>query len=131
MWFLGKKKKENKKEEKVEKTSTIARDDVKDKKENKLEQKCSSNKKEPSLSASKKCDKTISRDKDEVKGKKAIYRVVYDKETKTWKIKKDGAKRVIDSKHTKEEALARVEELSQTYDIKYVVHKKDGKFQKK
>lgn len=63
--------------------------------------------------------------------KKAIYRVVYDKQDKRWLIKKDGAKRVIDSKCTKEEALARVQDLSESQDIKFVVHKKDGKFQKK
>ena len=48
-----------------------------------------------------------------------------------WKIKKDGAKRIIDSKKTKEEALARVQELSKSQDTKFVVYKKDGKFQKK
>ena len=65
------------------------------------------------------------------KEKKAIYRVVYDKTDKRWLIKKDGAKRIIDSKCTKEEALTRVQELSESQDIKFVVHKKDGKFQKK
>lgn len=63
--------------------------------------------------------------------KKGVYRVVYDKEDNLWKIKKDGAKRVIDSKKTKEEALKRVQELSQSQDVKFVVYKKDGKFQKK
>ena len=65
------------------------------------------------------------------KARKALYRVVYDKEDRLWKIKKDGAKRVIDSKKTKEEAIARVQELSQSQDSSFVVHKKDGKFQKK
>ena len=32
---------------------------------------------------------------------------------------------------TKEEALARVQELSKSQDTKFVVYKKDGKFQKK
>ncbi len=63
--------------------------------------------------------------------KKGVYRVVFDKEDGMWKIKKDGAKRVIDSKKTKEEALKRVQELSQSQDTKFVVYKKDGKFQKK
>ncbi len=63
--------------------------------------------------------------------KKAVYRVLYDKEDKMWKIKKDGAKRIIDSKKTKDEALARVQELSKSQDTKFVVYKKDGKFQKK
>ncbi len=65
------------------------------------------------------------------KTRKALYRVVFDKEDKLWKIKKDGAKRVIDSKKTKEEALARVQELADSQDSKFVVYKKDGKFQKK
>ncbi|MDE6583532.1 MAG: DUF2188 domain-containing protein [Clostridia bacterium] len=60
-----------------------------------------------------------------------IYRVVYDKTDRLWKIKKDGAKRVIASMPTKEEALARVKDLSETKEVGYVVHKKDGKFQKK
>ena len=63
--------------------------------------------------------------------KKGVYRVVFDKEDKLWKIKKDGAKRVIDSKKTKDEALKRVQELSESQDTKFVVYKKDGKFQKK
>ncbi len=65
------------------------------------------------------------------KTRKAVYRVIFDKEDRLWKIKKDGAKRVIDSKVTKEEALARVQELSESHDFKFVVYKKDGKFQKK
>lgn len=67
----------------------------------------------------------------EEKNKKSIYRVVFSKEQNAWQIKKDGAKRIIDSKPTKEEALTRVKELSQSQDTKYIVHKKDGKFQKK
>ena len=65
------------------------------------------------------------------KERKALYRVVYSKELKVWQIKKDGAKRVIDSKHTKEEALIRVRELSESQDSNFVVQKKDGKFQEK
>lgn len=67
----------------------------------------------------------------EAPARKAVYRVVYDKEDGLWKIKKDGAARVIDSRKTKEEALARVQELSENQDVKFVVHKKDGKMQKK
>lgn len=70
-------------------------------------------------------------DAKEAKSKKAIYRVVYSKENNSWQIKKDGAKRVIDSKPTKEEALIRVKELSESQDLNFIVHKKDGKFQKK
>ena len=70
-------------------------------------------------------------EKEEAKTRKAVYRVVFDKEDGLWKIKKDGAKRVIGSRKTKEEALARVQELSANQDSKFVVYKKDGKFQKK
>lgn len=65
------------------------------------------------------------------KSKKGVYRVVFDKEDRLWKIKRDGAKRVIDSRKTKEEALMRAQELSESQDTKFVVYKKDGKFQKK
>lgn len=68
---------------------------------------------------------------NEDKEKKAIYRVLYNKEDRTWQIKKDGAKRVISSYPTKDEALKRVKELSDSNDMSYIVHKKDGKFQKK
>lgn len=64
-------------------------------------------------------------------GKKPIYRVLYDKESRVWVIKKDGAKRTIASYVTKEEALNRVKELSASNDLNFIVHKKDGKFQKK
>ena len=67
----------------------------------------------------------------EDKEKKGIYRVVYDSENRKWLIKKDGAQRIIDSKATKEEALERVKILSQNNEVGFVIHKKDGKFQKK
>lgn len=67
----------------------------------------------------------------EEKAKRGIYRVVYDSENKRWLIKRDGAQRIIDSKMTKEEAIERVKALSQNQDVGFVVHKKDGKFQKK
>ena len=73
----------------------------------------------------------VSEKKAAVEKKAGIYRVVYDNKSKTWQIKLDGAKRIIDSKHTKEEALERVKELAESKDVGYVVHKKDGKFQKK
>ena len=69
--------------------------------------------------------------KVEDKERKTIYRVVYDKDARSWLIKKDGAKRTIASFPTKEEAMSRVKELSESQDINFVVHKKDGKFQKK
>lgn len=70
---------------------------------------------------------------DEVKEKekKAIYRVLYSKEDRTWQTKKDGAKRIIASYPTKDEALKRVKSLSENNDLNFIVHKKDGKFQKK
>ncbi len=68
---------------------------------------------------------------EETKAKKALYRVVYDKEDRLWKITKDGAKRTIASFATKDEALKRVKELSESNELNFVVHKKDGKFQKK
>ncbi len=69
--------------------------------------------------------------KEEPKSKKPIYRVVYDKDARLWLIKKDGAKRTIASYTTKEEALNRVKELSNSKELSFVVHKKYGKFQKK
>lgn len=76
-------------------------------------------------------DNKFKKVEEDEKTKKAVYRVVFSKEQKVWQIKKDGAKRVIDSRPTKEEALNRVKELSQSQDTKFIVHKKDGKFQKK
>lgn len=72
-------------------------------------------------------------EKKDVEEKKSLgkYVVVYDKIDRLWKIKRDGAKRVIDSKVTKEEALKRVKELSLNNDVGFVAKKKDGKFQKK
>lgn len=69
--------------------------------------------------------------KKESQTKKSVYRVLYDKTDRLWKIKKDDAKRVICSYPTKEEALQRVKELCESMDLNFVVHKKDGKFQKK
>lgn len=68
---------------------------------------------------------------DNLKERKSIYRVVYNREDRTWQIKKDGARRVISSFATKEEALSRVKELCESQKLKVIVHKKDGKFQKK
>lgn len=71
-------------------------------------------------------------EKDETgASRKPIYRLLYDKENKKWLIKKDGAKRTIDSFKTKEEALGRIQQLAANKDLKFIVHKKDGKFQKK
>lgn len=68
-------------------------------------------------------------DKEEKKKPLGKYVVTYDKDDKTWKIKRDGAKRVIDSKPTKKEAMARVLELSGNQDVGFVAKKKNGQFQ--
>ena len=133
MWFFGKKKKEKK----VETNSQEVQEEKvskEDEKQEKTETKTSSK----SIQNKTKTEKTNQSNAKEEKGeeveekqKKAVYRVIFDKEDKLWKIKKDGAKRVIDSKKTKEEALERVQELSKSQDTNFVVYKKDGKFQKK
>ncbi len=70
--------------------------------------------------------------KDDGAAKRKIsYRIMYDKETKTWEIRKDNAKRVIRRVKTKKEALEIAQELSKNQDLNLIVHKKDGKFQKK
>ena len=69
----------------------------------------------------------------EVKAKETagVYRLSYSEKDKQWVIKRDGAKRVIATFHTKEEALKRIKELSNNQDVGFTVKKKDGKFQKK
>ncbi len=69
--------------------------------------------------------------KDNAPDRKISYRILYDRETKTWEIRKDMAKRVIRRVKTKKEALEIAQELSKNQDLNLVVHKKDGKFQKK
>lgn len=133
MWFFGKKKKEKKVEtnsQEVQEEKVSKEDEKQEKTETKTPSKSMQNKT--------KTEKTNQSNAKEEKGeeveekqKKAVYRVIFDKEDKLWKIKKDGAKRVIDSKKTKEEALDRVQELSKSQDTNFVVYKKDGKFQKK
>ena len=133
MWFFGKKKKEKKVEtnsQEVQEEKVSKEDEKQEKTETKTSSKSMQNKT--------KTEKTNQSNAKEEKGeeveekqKKAVYRVIFDKEDKLWKIKKDGAKRVIDSKKTKEEALDRVQELSKSQDTNFVVYKKDGKFQKK
>ncbi len=128
MGLFGKKKKEKLEEKKIEK------------KEEKVEttQKTSSSKNTNGKStknapAKSKTEKESLAKSEQPKktGKKPIYRVLYDKEARVWVIKKDGAKRTISSYVTKEEALNRVKELSASNDLNFIVHKKDGKFQKK
>lgn len=76
-------------------------------------------------------DQPVKEQKDEAQKRKTIsYRILYDKETKTWEVRKDNAKRVIRRVKTKKEALEIAQELCQKQDLNLVVHKKDGKFQK-
>lgn len=133
MWFFGKKKKEKKVEtnsQEVQEEKVLKEDEKQEKTETKTPSKSMQNK----TKTEKTCKSNAKEEKGEEveeKQKKAVYRVIFDKEDKLWKIKKDGAKRVIDSKKTKEEALERVQELSKSQDTNFVVYKKDGKFQKK
>ena len=126
MWFF--KKKDKKKEEKeTKKTNTTKTEKTQDKvkKDDKVtnaeEKKETKNMKENEEKET----------KVETKERKSVYRVVYDRENRVWLIKKDGAKRVIASFATKDEALKRVKELCESQNLKVIVHKKDGKFQKK
>ena len=127
MWF-----RKNKKEQK-EKTISERRSKEKTLASAQEEKMAVKNKNLQGKKSSKIKETTVEKDKkmEAEKTKKAIYRVVFSKENNVWQIKKDGAKRVIDSKITKEEALERVRQLSESQEIKFVVHKKDGKFQKK
>ena len=121
MWFRKNKKEQKEKTEKNVKGTKTS------------QEKSSANKDKQDKKLSKNQEKVVEKDKKAKteKTKKAIYRVVFSKENNVWQIKKDGAKRVIDSKVTKEEALERVKQLSESQEMKFVVHKKDGKFQKK
>lgn len=154
MWFFGKKKKEEKKREKQvsKEVKTLEKEEEKKtqkevKKVAKSEEKQDTKKKNANtetkvekskLAQKKTAPKKETPKKEEVKEKpkekatkKSIYRVVYDKSARVWAIKKDGAKRTIANYVTKEEALARVKELSSSKEVGFIVHKKDGKFQKK
>lgn len=83
-----------------------------------------------------KTEQTIEENQSQNEMKKAktrtpVYRVLYDSTERVWVIKKDGAKRIIKKYWTKAEALDAVEKMSVNQEISFVVHKKDGKFQKK
>lgn len=66
----------------------------------------------------------------EAKTKARVYHVSYDREDGRWKIFLEGGKAIFKFA-TKEEALTRVKELAAKNERNYVVHKKDGKMQKK
>ena len=145
MWFFKKKKKEEMKEdvkeEKVEeKESAVVEDksavetkkSEKNKAQNNLKNTPKKNDKSQKSDAkntpkNEKEDKT----KEEEVTNLGVYRVLYSKEEKLWLIKRDGAKRTIASYKTKEQALLRVSDLCKNQNAKVIVHKKDGKFQKK
>lgn len=97
-------------------------------------------KSEKSAKETKKVEKVSDTKKREAKAEKVAeekqvslgkYVVVFDKEDKLWKIKRDNAKRVIASYETKTDALARVKILCENNDAGVVVKKKNGQFQKK
>jgi len=60
-----------------------------------------------------------------------LYRLSFDKEAKEWVIYRDRSERASGRFATKAEAEKRLKELSKNQDAKTIVHKKDGKFQKK
>ncbi|MGN1222867.1 MAG: DUF2188 domain-containing protein [Christensenellales bacterium] len=61
----------------------------------------------------------------------AKYRLIYDKENASWVIRKDGAGRTIRRVKTKQEALDILKNMEEkNEEMKVVVHKKNGKFQK-
>ena len=62
--------------------------------------------------------------------RKGLYRVIYDKDNRQWIIKKDGNEKITRRVNTKKEALEIVERLCENQDLKMIVHKRDGKFQK-
>ena len=63
--------------------------------------------------------------------KNAKYRLIYEKDNASWVIRKDGAGRTIRRVKTKQEALDILKEMEEKNDeMKVVVHKKNGKFQK-
>ena len=63
--------------------------------------------------------------------KLGIYRLVYDKEKKDWVIFRDKSEHASRRCKTKKEALEVLKTLSKNQEAGTVIHKKDGKFQKK
>ena len=59
------------------------------------------------------------------------YRVTYDKDKQDWVVKKDGAQKANKRFATKEEATEYAKDLAKRNNASVVLHKKDGKFQKK
>jgi len=65
------------------------------------------------------------------KDKLGVYRLTYDKANKEWVITRDKSERASRRCKTKEEAMVVLKELSKNQDTGTVIHKKDGKWQKK
>ena len=61
---------------------------------------------------------------------KARYHIGYDDENKRWIIKKSGAKRIIETFKTKEEAMERAKVLAKNSEAKLSVQRKNGQFGK-
>ena len=77
-------------------------------------------------------EKTIGKETGkEEKVTAGVYRLSYIEKDRLWVIKRDGAKRVIATFHTKEEALKRIKELSENQEVGFTVKKKNGRFQRK
>ncbi|MBQ8444275.1 MAG: DUF2188 domain-containing protein [Clostridia bacterium] len=123
---------EKAKKEKQTKAKTAKKEEVKEETQKPARKACAKKKQEEEQVKEEPQEETSQEEQQEpAKTRKAVYRVVFDKEADLWKIKKDGAKRVVASKKTKDEALAKVQEICAKQDAKFVVYKKDGKFQKK
>ena len=60
-----------------------------------------------------------------------LYRLKHDKVNKEWVIVRDNSERASRRCKTKEEALKVLKELSNNQEVGSIVHKKDGKWQKK
>lgn len=132
MWWFKKKKKKIEEEKQTEESKVLETNQVEQEKTEEAEEEKSAKKEKETKTVKTPAKKADKKETESApKTRKALYRVMYDKEARMWIIKKDGAKRTIASFTTKEDALNRVKELSASKDLNFVVHKKDGRFQKK
>ena len=65
------------------------------------------------------------------KNELGLYRLIYDKEQKDWVISRDNSERASKRCGTKREALKYLKSLSDNQDVGTVIHKRNGKWQKK
>ena len=70
-------------------------------------------------------------EQQEPKKELGMYRLVYDKNSKDWVIYRDNSEHASRRCKTKKEAQAVLKQLCKNQEASSVVHKKDGKFQKK